>query len=529
MEKEFSCSSVTDTGISRKFVAALISCLLMLQIAAMGLQPVQLAEAAALPKGLVYKYAYGVRSDGVSFFSNENQEKVVVNASGKVVFKEQYKDATYPGGTYRQAVLSISSYLMSSSYLNGNLVLCKISDRDVKYGLLDPRTGKQVLTPKYTYAEIEAYAKKKGWDTDSNIYYKTDSGSSFGQKLPNGIEVATNYGDEGITYKTANGAIAKIAGYALGNNPKGFGMYSANNALARTNVAGGNLYYVHNKNGKVGAVNDKGKVLIPFEYDAYYDANAGSKNILLKKGNSWQYFDLSSIGKSSSQTSAATQKAGWVHGSKGWWYRYSDGTYAKGLKKIGNATYYFDSKGWMQTGWRKISGSWYLFKSSGAMATGWQKVGGAWYYMNSSGKMLTGWQTIGKAKYFLSSSGTMKTGWVKTGGAWYYLASSGAMKTGWVKSGGSWYYMSTDGKMVTGKKKIGKATYFLSGSGAMKTGWSKEGSAWYYYAKSGVMQTSKWIGNYWVGSDGKMATNSWVNGGKYYVGSNGAWVPKAKK
>lgn len=156
----------------------------------------------------------------------------------------------------------------------------------------------------------------------------------------------------------------------------------------------------------------------------------------------------------------------WVHSSKGWWYSYSDGSYAKGFKTIKRATYYFDNNGWMKTGWQKISNNWYYFKGSGARTTGWQKVKGTWYYLNPA-----------------------------------------------------------DGKMKTGKQAISGKTYFLKSSGAMKTGWNQEGSKWYYYDKSGAMKTNAWIsGKYWVGSDGVMATYSWVDNGRYYVDRNGKWV-----
>lgn len=35
------------------------------------------------------------------------------------------------------------------------------------------------------------------------------------------------------------------------------------------------------------------------------------------------------------------------------------------------------------------------------------------------------------------------------------------------------------------------------------------------------MQHGKWIGNYYVGSDGVMATNTWI--GKYHVNGSGKW------
>ena len=52
-------------------------------------------------------------------------------------------------------------------------------------------------------------------------------------------------------------------------------------------------------------------------------------------------------------------------------------------------------------------------------------------------------------------------------------------------------------------------------------GWQHNGTAWYYYNTLGQPVKNAWIGNYWLGADGKMAVNSWVDGGKYYVGSNG--------
>lgn len=224
-------------------------------------------------------------------------------------------------------------------------------------------------------------------------------------------------------------------------------------------------------------------------------------------------------------------KEGWVHGSKGWWYRYNDGSYAKGFQTIKGATYYFDTNGWMKTGWQKIDNNWYYFKGSGAMTTGWQKVKSKWYFMNAEGVMQTGKIADRGKTYFLDGNGAMKTGWVQQGSSWYYTNKSGAMTTGWQKVKGVWYYLNpADGKMKTGKQVISGKTYFLKSSGAMKTGWNQEGSKWFYYDKSGAMKTNAWIsGKYWVGSNGIMATNAWVDGGKYYVGANGKWAPNKSK
>ena len=58
-------------------------------------------------------------------------------------------------------------------------------------------------------------------------------------------------------------------------------------------------------------------------------------------------------------------------------------------------------------------------------------------------------------------------------------------------------------------------------------GWQKRnGGNWYYYEKMVHQPDNKWVGNYWLGADGKMAKSAWVDNGRYYVDSSGKWVPK---
>lgn len=225
--------------------------------------------------------------------------------------------------------------------------------------------------------------------------------------------------------------------------------------------------------------------------------------------------------------SPTTNKQGsWVGSGNHWWYRYSDGTYPKNtMLAIKGATYYFDAAGWMKTGWLELDGGWYYFNGSGARTTGWQYVGGSWYYMDTDGVMLTGKQTLGEATYFLASSGAMQTGWVRQGSEWCYYGGSGAMTTGWICPNGVWYYLGPDGVMLTGLQSVSGKTYFLNDSGAMHVGWKQINGKWYCFDGSGAMQANEWIsGVYWVGSDGVMATDSWVDGGRYYVDGAGRWV-----
>ena len=60
-------------------------------------------------------------------------------------------------------------------------------------------------------------------------------------------------------------------------------------------------------------------------------------------------------------------------------------------------------------------------------------------------------------------------------------------------------------------------------------GWVRSGSTWYHYKTNGSLTRNAWVGNYWLGADGRMVTNSWVDNNNYYVGSNGAWEKDAKK
>lgn len=168
-----------------------------------------------------------------------------------------------------------------------------------------------------------------------------------------------------------------------------------------------------------------------------------------------------------SPTVAQAASARWVRSGARWWYRRANGSYPRnGWERVGGRWYLFDGAGWMRTGWAKVSGKWYYLDPSGAMAVGWRKVGGTWYHLDGSGAMAEGWR--------------------KVGGAWYYLS---------------------------------------PGSGAMRTGWHKVGSAWYWSDASGAMAENRWVGAYWVGASGAMAESAWVDGGRHYVGPDGARVP----
>ena len=122
---------------------------------------------------------------------------------------------------------------------------------------------------------------------------------------------------------------------------------------------------------------------------------------VITKGSANYIYDIPYKGK---------YEEGWVKNSVGWWYRYADGSWAVGWKKIkyrGTDTwFYFNAEGYMVTGWQKLRWSqgtnWFYFDKNGAMQTKWVKDNGYWYYLNpSTGAMQIGWLDYKGKKCYL--------------------------------------------------------------------------------------------------------------------------------
>ena len=120
--------------------------------------------------------------------------------------------------------------------------------------------------------------------------------------------------------------------------------------------------------------------LRPF-YDITMTA-AGKKLTITQNGSRWSY-DIPYTG---------TVPEGWVKNVKGWWYQFSDGSWAVGWKKLTKdekyGWYYFDDSGYMVTGWIKVNGYWYYLDADGLMLTGWLDYKGRKCYLDGSGKAL---------------------------------------------------------------------------------------------------------------------------------------------
>lgn len=123
----------------------------------------------------------------------------------------------------------------------------------------------------------------------------------------------------------------------------------------------------------------------------------------------------------------------WHQNDKGWWYGYSDGTYAQNeWKTINGKTYYFDNEGYMATN---------------------QYVDG--YWLGSNGE----WDQDNKAR-----------GWRKSAKGWWYDGANGWYpKSRWLKIDGDWYYFDQNGYMVTGKQTIDGKTYTFGSNGKLQS------------------------------------------------------------
>ena len=55
--------------------------------------------------------------------------------------------------------------------------------------------------------------------------------------------------------------------------------------------------------------------------------------------------------------------------------------------------------------------------------------------------------------------------------------------------------------------------------------WQYIDNYWYYFNESGYMVTDQWVDRYYVGSDGRMLTDTITPDG-YYVDETGCWAPK---
>ena len=251
-----------------------------------------------------------------------------------------------------------------------------------------------------------------------------------------------------------------------------------------------------------------------------------------KEGNAWYFYNRGKvvanawIGNYWLGADGRMATNAWVDGGR--YYVGSDGAWVKGAQNTAT----------VRSGWVKEGSTWYYYKNGSVVRNVWAGN----YWLGADGRMATN-SWVDNNRYYVGNDGawvkgaqhttTVQNGWAKEGSAWYYYKNGSVVRNAWAGN----YWLGADGKMAT-NAWVDNNRYYVGNDGAwvkgaqhtttVQNGWAKEGSAWYYY-KNGSVVRNAWAGNYWLGADGKMATNSWVDNNRYYVGNNGAWVKGADR
>lgn len=191
----------------------------------------------------------------------------------------------------------------------------------------------------------------------------------------------------------------------------------------------------------------------------------------------------------------------WVTSSKGKRYKTADGKYLKNAWiKVSGKVYRLDTKGYCETGWFTWNKNKYYADKNGAV-----------YYKK--------WYTDGKSRYYLQSTGVRAASkWLKVNGKYYYFEKTGKMSSNKIIG---LYYVGPSGVRVTScwVKKNGKFYYFGSDGKRLSGTWVKSSQGYRYLGSDGAMAVDKWVGKYYVGSDGYRLTNCEKDG--YWLNETG--------
>ena len=283
----------------------------------------------------------------------------------------------------------------------------------------------------------------------------------------------------------------------------------------------------------------------PIAVNAVSSSDALAAQGWVKTGNTWYFYNQNGTlarnawaGNYWLEADGRMATNAWVDGGR--YYVGSNGLWVKGAQKPAAAKPEVKKQGWVQNG-----SAWNYYYQGNIVRNAW--IGS--YWLGADGRMATS-SWVDGGRYYVGANGvwdkTVKkqevknNGWVKEGSTWYYFENGTLARNKWISST---YWVGADGKMAT-SSWIDNGRYYVGANGAWvkdakkpeaekpaekKQGWKNENNVWYYYNEDGTLARNKWAGNYWLGSDGKMATNAWVDNGRYYVGSNGAWVKDASK
>ena len=327
-------------------------------------------------------------------------------------------------------------------------------------------------------------------------------------------------------------------------------------------VKTGNAWYFYNQNGTLARNAWAGNYWLGADGKMVTNAWVDNGRYYVDANGAW----VKGAQKPAAPKPTVAQKQGWVQSGGAWYYYYQGnvvinawvGNYWLGADGrmatsswVDNGRYYVGSNGeWVRNaqkpeekkqGWVKDSNTWYYYNTDGTLAR--NKWAGN-YWLGADGRMSTN-SWVDNGRYYVGSNGEWvrnaqkpeekKQGWIKESNTWYYYNTDGTLaRNKWVGN----YWLGADGRMAT-NSWVDNNRYYVGTNGAWikdarhpeekKQGWVKDSNTWYYYNTDGTLARNKWAGNYWLGADGRMSTNSWVDNNRYYVGADGAWVKDASR
>ena len=170
------------------------------------------------------------------------------------------------------------------------------------------------------------------------------------------------------------------------------------------------------------------------------------------------------------------------------------------------------------TGWQgSDSSGWrYYTTSSQYIKNNWKQIGGKWYYFNSNGYMESNCYRDG---CWLTKTGEWDTKcshgtWKSNSNGWWYEDNGWYPKSRWLWIDGNCYYFDSKGFMEYNCYRDG---CYLTKSGAWDRRYShgtwKQDSTGWWYEDNGWYPKNQWL---------------WIDGAKYWFGSNGYWIPAGK-
>ncbi len=419
-------------------------------------------------------------------------------------------------------------------------------------GILQVGSGLYKSNAGDTYYPSETGRLKTGWQTiDGNRYYFS---TSSGKMLTGLWEIGDDfyYLDETTGIMQHSGWYTTAEGIRCCLNADG---------TAKTgwlDDESGNKYYLSSTRGglatglwKVGSYyyffdETTGEMLS----DGLVTAQDGTLYCLDEAGHAldgWQTIDGNKYYFGATSRAALTG----VWSISGYKYFFED----NGVLQVGSGlyksnagdTYYLSETGRLKTGWQ-TSGTdkFYFSTSSCKMLTGLWKISGYYYYLNDNPEadapmgamMKNGWATDAEGnRYYLNANGTAKSEWfTDTDGKTYYFGytSRKALTGVWSIDGYKYYFDEETGAMNTDTWYTDDTgTYYFQSNGCAKakwhitedgtyyfctktfrmfTGWQNiKGDFYYFYPdgdNKGTMATNTTIGDYTIGSTGKVPLNT---------------------